>query len=278
MRLVALVLIVLALVASAAAAAPVDDGVRYLESRQQPDGGFAEPGRASDPSLTAWAVLGLVAAGSPPARAAGYLESKPYPTATDLELRILALRALGRNVDALADRLEELRRPDGAIGPLVNSTTWGIIALRAAGRDPGDGAVAYLKQAQAPDGGWSWSAGTQPDTDDTAAAIQALRAAGMRPRAAALRRALAYLRTRQGRDGGFELTPGAGSNAQSTAWAIQAFLAAGRDPGRAAFAYLARAKRPDGSFRFSASHAITPVWVTSYTVAALARRPYPLRP
>ena len=177
MRLFAAFLIALGLVVSAAAAAPVDDGVRYLESRQQPDGGFAEPGRASDPSLTAWAVLGLVAAGSPPERAAGYLADKPYPTATDLELRILALAALGRDVSPLADRLERLRRPDGAIGPLVNSTIWGIIALRAAGRAPGDRAVAYLKAAQARDGGWSWSAGGQPDTDDTAAAVQALRAA-----------------------------------------------------------------------------------------------------
>jgi prenyltransferase beta subunit len=278
MRAVAAVLVSVLALGGVAAAAPVDDGVRYLESRQQADGGFAEPGGASDPALTAWAVLGLAAAGRTPERVAEYLAGKPYPTATDLELRILALAALGRDVSALAASLEALRRPDGGIGPLVNSTAWGVIALRAAGRPVPAASVSFLRGAQARSGGWSWNRGARPDTDDTAAVVQALRAAGFSAKARPIRRALAYLRARQQTDGGFELTPGAGSNVQSTAWAIQAFLAAGRDPGRAAFAYLARARRPDGSFRYSAGFATTPVWVTSHAVAALARQPFPLPP
>jgi prenyltransferase beta subunit len=266
----------LALAAPAVAAAGIADAVRYLESRQGEDGGFADPGRPADPAVTAWAVLGLAAAGSPPAAAAAYLEGKPYPTATDLELRILALDALGRDVSALAGRLEGLVRPDGRIGPAVNSTIWGAIALAAAGRPVPRATVSYLLRAQRPSGGWSWHPATRPDADDTAAAVEALRAAGVGARSRAVRRALAFLRAHQNPDGGFEIEEGKGSNAQTTAWAIQAFLAAGRDPGRAAFAYLEGLQRPDGSFRLSARYATTPVWVTSHALAALARAPFPL--
>ena len=59
--------------------APAAGSSQYLLSRQQPDGGFAEPGGQSDPSLTAWAVLGLAATGRPPQTAAQYLVGKPYP-------------------------------------------------------------------------------------------------------------------------------------------------------------------------------------------------------
>ncbi len=260
-----------------AGAGLVDDAARYLEGRQQADGGFAEPGRAADPSLTAWAVLGLRAGGRTPDGAAAYLAGKPYPTATDLELRVLALAALGADVDGLARQLEGLRRPSGAIGPSLNSTAWGILALRAAGRPAGAATVRYLLGKQAKSGGWPWLSGVAPDSNDTAAAVQALRAAGVPAGSKAIRRALAFLGSLQNPDGGFELTAGRGSDASSTAWAIQAFLAAGREPGQAAFTYLARLRRPDGSFRYSARYATTPVWVTAQVLPALARRPFPIR-
>ncbi|TMK27602.1 MAG: ABC transporter substrate-binding protein, partial [Actinobacteria bacterium] len=106
------------------------------------------------------------------------------------------------------------------------------------------------------------------------AVVEALRAAhvGGRP----IRRALAFLRRHQRQDGGFELTRGRGSDAQSTAWAIQAFLAAGARPGPAAFRYLARLRRADGSYRYDAHYGTTPVWVTAQVLPALARRPFPL--
>jgi hypothetical protein len=89
-------------------------------------------------------------------------------------------------------------------------------------------------------------------------------------------RAVRFLRGFQNRDGGFELTRGRGSDAQSTAWVIQGFVAAGATPPRAAFAYLARLKRPDGSYRYSARYSATPVWVTSQVLAALAKKTFPL--
>ena len=88
-------------------------------------------GRRSDPSLTAWAVLGLTAAGREPGRSPADISRAGPPDANDLALRILALDALGRNTEDVT-RLEGMRGPDGRIGTLVNSTIWGVIALRAA--------------------------------------------------------------------------------------------------------------------------------------------------
>jgi prenyltransferase beta subunit len=260
----------------ASPASPVERAAAYLEAHQQQSGGFGEPGRAPSAGLTAWAVLGLAAAGHPPAGAAEYLAGEPYPSATDLALRILALAALGRDTAGLATRLEGLRRTGGAIGPAVNSTVWGVIALRAAGRDVPEPAIRYLLASQSPGGGWSWARGLRPDADDTAAAIQALRAAGERSRSRPILHGLAFLRGLQNGDGGFEAEAGRGSNAQSTAWAMQAFLAAGKSPGKAAFAYLERLQRGDGSFGYGSTADPTPVWVTSQAIAALARRPFPL--
>jgi iron complex transport system substrate-binding protein len=267
---VKLAALLVVLVLAAPAATPAD----YLLSRQQPDGGFAEPGGQSDPGLTAWAVLGLAATGREAPHAGDFLAGKPYPNATDLALRILALDALGRDTSALVAQLEGLRRPDGRIGPLVNSTVWGVLALRATGRPAGT-SVRYILRAQRPSGGWSWYPRGPADSNDTAAAVQALRAAGVPARARALQRALRYLRRLQRADGGFPLLAGRGSDAQSTAWAIQAFVAARRDPGRAAFRYLAGLRRSDGSYRYSRRYTITPVWVTSQVALALARKPLP---
>jgi hypothetical protein len=249
----------------------------YLQSRQQADGGFAEPGGRSTPGLTAWAVLGLRAAGRPVDRGAAYLEAhqRELDSATDVALGTLADAAAGRAAQALVGRLTALRRDDGRIGPATNSTAWGLLALAQAGEPLPQRAIRYLLAQQARSGGWAWVAGAAPDSNDTAAVVQALRAAHVRGRPIA--RALAYLRRLQNRDGGFELTDGRGSDAQSTAWTIQAFLAAGAKPGRAAYRYLARLRRADGSYRYNARYATTPVWVTAQVLPAVAGKPFPLR-
>jgi hypothetical protein len=262
------------------AAAPVDAPARYLESRQAASGGFAEPGAAPTAGLTAWAVLGLRAAGRQPerlARAREYLEQREgeLALATDVELALVARAALGDRPAALVARVRALVRPSGAIGPTVNSTIWGVLALRAAGEAVPAASVRYLLHAQSRTGGWSWTRGGAPDSNDTAAAIQALRSAGAG--GVPLRRAVRFLRGFQNRDGGFELTAGRGSDVQSTAWAIQALVAARVEPPASAFRYLARMRRPDGSYRYSARYTATPVWVTAQALTALARKPLPLR-
>jgi prenyltransferase beta subunit len=262
------------LAAVLAAGAVAGSPISYVTSHQQADGGFAEPGGRSSPALTAWAVLGLTAAAKPPAGAASYLASAPVGDATDLALRVLALRALGADTGVLASRLESLRRTDGRIGPLVNSTIWAVIALRSLGRPAGTTTVRYLLRQQRRGGGWSWYPHGAPDSNDTAAAIEALRAAGRGGRP--IRRGLAYLRTLQAKNGGFALVEGRAPDAQSTAWAIQAFVAADKRPPARAFAFLVRMRRSDGSYRYSPRYSATPVWVTAQVLPALAGKPFPL--
>ena len=189
----------------------------------------------------------------------------------DLALRVLALEALGEKTDeALLGRLRA-HRP----GTLVNETIWVVLALRAAGEQPPAAFVQAILAAQAKGGGFPWSRGGLQDSNDTAAAIQALRAVGGNP--VAVRRAVVALGTFRNKDGGYALTKGRESDAQSTAWAIQALLSAGRQPGKAPFRYLSRLRRVDGSYRYSSRYATTPVWVTSQVLPALTGKPFPLR-
>jgi hypothetical protein len=264
--------VALKLAAVAAAFAVTVAPADYLAARQQPDGGYAERGGRSDPALTAWAVLGLRAAGRAPARSpVAYLEAAPVADTTDLALRVLALRAAGGDPSEFVARLERQRRPDGRIGSLVNSTAWGVMALPR----PGSAPVRYLLRAQQRSGGWSWLPGGAPDSNDTAAAIQALRSSGVRGKP--IRRGLAYLRSLTAPNGGVRLTPGREPDSQSTAWAIQAYLAAGAKPPAAAFRFLSRMRRDDGSYRYSRRYAVTPAIVTAQVLPALSRKPFPLR-
>lgn len=253
-----------ALVAAAVLAATP---VSFVQSHGV-NGAFAEPGGTPDALLTSWAVLGLRAAGAPAPGSLDYLRSQEssLSASTDVALVALAEQALGYRNETLLAKLAP--QADGRIGPTLNSTYWGVLALGRAGA----ATRRYLLAHQARNGGFAWGVGGPPDSNDTAAALQALRVAGVR--GGAVTRALRFLRTFQNRDGGFELTHGRGSDAQSTAWAIQGFVAAGVKPPRSAFAYLARLRRPDGSYRYSARYVTTPVWVTSQVLAALAKRPF----
>jgi Prenyltransferase and squalene oxidase repeat len=261
--------VVLKLAALAAAVGVAVSPADYVASRQQADGGFAEPGGRSDPALTAWAVLGLSAAGrQPPRSPLAYLRDAPIADTTDLALRILALRAADADAGELTVRLERQRRGDGRIGGLLNSTAWGALALDG----PGATTIRYLVRAQHRSGGWSWAPGGAPDSNDTAAVIQALRSGGVRGKP--IRRGLAYLRRLTTPNGGVRLVPGRAPDAQSTAWAIQAYVAADVKPPSAAFRFLRSLRRPDGSYRYSRRYAVTPVIVTAQVLPALARKPF----
>jgi hypothetical protein len=252
-------------------ATPLGVSADYLEARRAPDGGVSEPGGQADAGLTAWTILALRAAGRDPGRASReYVRSAEPGDVTQTALRALAVGDV-----ELLDRLEAARRPDGRIGPLVNSTAWSVLALRGAGRPARAKTIRYLLGKQRKNGGWPWHPRGDPDSNDTAVVLQALRAAGVRGRP--ITKGVRYLRGQQARDGGFRLVPGRDPDAQSTAWAIQGLLAAGVKPGRAAYRYLAGLRRADGSYRYSKRYAVTPVWVTAQVVPALAGRTFPLR-
>jgi Prenyltransferase and squalene oxidase repeat len=235
------------------------------------NGAFAEPGGVADPSLTAWAVLGLRAAGSSAPGSLAYLQSQESTlvSTTDVALVVLAERSLGAPSPGLLARLATAEHPNGRIGETVNSTIWAVLAL---GRSPA-ATTRFVLARQARNGGFAWNAGGQPDSNDTAAALELFRVAHVT--GAPVARAVSFLLGFRRPDGGFELANGRGSDAQSTAWAIQGLVAAGRAPPRSAFAYLARLKRADGSYRYSTQYDTTPVWVTAQVLAALAKRPFP---
>jgi Squalene-hopene cyclase C-terminal domain/Prenyltransferase and squalene oxidase repeat len=269
----------------------------YLLRAQNRGGGFGPvAGRPSADLETAWAAMGLAAVGRrvSPATARFIAARAPRMTDTgDIERTILGLVAAGRSPRNagganLVATLLRRHRSDGSFERLVNRTSFAVLALRAAGRSTRDTTVrraaAWVASQQNRDGGFNFGGRGGPSgIDDTAAAVQALRAAG-RPRRGAVARAAAFIARTQNPDGGFPLQPGAGSNAQSTAWAIQALVAAGRDPdrvrrrgSRSPLGYLRTLVASNGSVRYSRTSAQTPVWVTAQALTALARRPFPIR-
>ena len=276
-----LVLVVMALAVATGAvgaptASPLAGAGAFLAAAQLTDGGFAEAGRESDPALTAWATFGLVASGGggdARARALTYLRAHESSGKTDTDVALLALARL-----ALGDRPEALLAHLRAVkpGPLVNAEVWALLALRGAGEPAPPALLRDVLSVQSRSGGWSWLRGGKPDSNDTAAALEALRAAGVT--GTSIARGLAALRTFRNRDGGYALTRGRDSDAQSTAWAIQALFACGKRPRAATWRFLARLRRADGSFRYTLDYGTTPVWVTAQVAPALAGRPYPLLP
>ena len=242
--------------------------VSFVQSHAT-NGAFAESGGTPDAILTAWAALGLRAAGAGAPGSLDYLHAQEASLSSSNDVAIVALaeEALGDRNAALLGRLKV--KPSGQIGESLNSTYWGVLAL---GRSSA-ATTRFILRQQTKAGGFAWYLHGQPESNDTAAALEALHVAGVR--GAPIARAVRFLRTFQNKDGGFELTHGRGSDAQSTAWAIQGLVAAGVAPPHRAFTYLARLRRPDGSFRYSAKYATTPVWVTSQVLAALARKAFP---
>jgi energy-coupling factor transport system substrate-specific component len=287
-----------------AARVAIDSELSYLTGAQNADGGFgASPGQPSSELYTAWAAIGIAATGRNPLSVnrdghtvldALKAEARSLNGAGDLERTILALRACGASVHTLSGgdpvkRLLGYRASDGSFGHLANLTAFAILALRAAGEGPRSatvsGAARWLSRQQDGDGGFGFATkGAGSDVDDTAAAMQALAASGLRGRPA-MARGVAFLRRAQDLDGGYPQQQGGTSNAQSTAWAVQALLAAGHDPAkvtragsRSPLSYLESLVGPEGSVRYSRTGTQTPVWVTAQALTALAEKPFPIAP
>jgi hypothetical protein len=289
-------------VATVASSEVVPRVVAFLERAQDADGGFGgAPGERSSELYSAWAALGLAAAGRDPTdvQRSGHSvldairnEAATLGGAGDLERTILALRACGApaSLPGLGDllvRLERYREDDGSFEHLVNITAFAVLALAHDGRTAGDpvvsSAVAWLDGQQDADGGFGYSGrGGVADVDDTGAVVQALAAAGQADGSVASA-AIRFLERSVSRDGGFPQQPGGEPNAQSTAWAVQGLVAAHRDPARplpgarrSPLAYLQALTAPNGSVRYSLASTQTPVWVAAQALTALARKPLPI--
>jgi len=276
--------------ASVASAAPsvaeerVERAVAFLSSNQNADGGFGEAGASSDATLSAWVALALESAGveAAPLRRGSttlgaYLERQSPELTTDIELHLLARARLGLNTGPLAAALKAEIRPSGRIGPRLNSTIWGVLALRAAGERVPKSVTRYLRRSQDRSGGFSFAVNGPPDTNDTAAAIQALRAAGLGARARPIKRAFRYLAAARKTSGGYPLVPGKSADAQSTGWVLQAYAAAERRGSARSRRFLVRLQQTNGSLHYRRKQLLTPVWVTAQALPGLLGVPFGAR-
>jgi prenyltransferase beta subunit len=249
----------------------LDSTVRFLQNAQNSDGGFSADGNAgepSDPEFTAWAAIGLAAAGINPQNQARQGGESAYTylvdhvnvlaATTDFERVLLVVDAAGTSaqdfggvnlIQAILHRQlaeGDFVHDEGDQSPGVNDTVFAILALspiqepavqEAIGR-----AVKWLEREQNSDGSWPSACpktvpgcvrgGEDPagEIDMTAAAIEALNAAGIHD-TEAQHKALEFLRKAQHSDGGFpEFTGEAESDTASTSWAVQAVWSAGENP------------------------------------------------
>lgn len=289
---------------AAAARIAVSREVAFLAAAQNRDGGFGgAAGQTSSELFSSWVALGLAAAERNPlsVRRGGHTvldairaQASSLQGAGDLERTILALHACGVSARSLpggdpVTRLLRYRDHDGSFMEQANLTAFAVLALRAAGYGAHDRIVSHaagwLARQQDADGGFGFATrGSFSDVDDTAAAVQALAAAGVRG-GPVLTHAVAFVLGAQNLDGGFPEQRGGESNAQSTAWAIQALDASGRhveavtrQGSRSPLEYLESLIASDGSVHYSRTGSQTPVWVTAQALTALAGRPLPIAP
>ncbi len=239
----------------------VGKAVEYVRGQQDPltgePFGFEHGSFSSDWVATSLAAAGVSAAdvhtpGNPSLQDflfddyTGFWGGPPTKAVTDYERVTLVAHAAGLDPARLSADLNLPAQIAGSWNPIagsfgepsINSTVFGILALRTApvpawALVP---AVSYLRQRQHDDGGWTFSASMAPaakaepsEPDMTGAAIAALCEAGAPAYDPSVAPALAYLH------GLLVDTTGAfhyafGDNADATAWAVSGLNACGIDP------------------------------------------------
>lgn len=288
---------------AAAQAGPLARALDHLAAHQDPRGGGFAFGPGTDTTYTQWAAMAVAAAGEDARRwrrgrttlRAALDRPLVGGTLADVERATVALAATGIDPRTAHGRnlvREVLRaqRTDGMIGPDVSTTAWGILALRAGGLEPGsratrDACVA-LERLQRPDGGWALTkADPRSGPNTTAAAIQALVAAGHDPETSlALRRARLFLLSAQNPDGGFPPVVGGTSAALTTAWVAISIRSLGERPSLLPWdrsggplAFLRGLQLPDGGVRNATESSRASVWATSQAALAFSGKYLPQR-
>jgi energy-coupling factor transport system substrate-specific component len=240
--IVAPLLLVALILGGAGAAHATSSPAGYLLAAQNADGGFgAAPGQASGELFSGWAALGLGAEGYNPAQVSHGGRS------------LLAYLRAGAGSDHDPGSIERT-----------------ILAAAAAGADPhsfgGRDLIAALEGEIRRDGSVS------RQTNLTAFAVLALRAAGVSPSARTLR----WLVDQEDRDGGFNFSTAGGMSDPDDTGAVLEALAG--DPGaaatrarRRAVSYLGRHEDSDGGFAASpgaGSNAQSTAWAVQGLIAA----------
>jgi len=277
----------------AAAAKGTAEALAYVKARQGLDGGFAEPGAASDTSTTCWAMLAGSAAGEQVlAWSRGgetplkYLESQSASLVklSDIELFTLALASAGadpRNFTGkdLVSLIESGVKSDGQIGSTVAEHCRGLLALASAKAKPAAASTTWLLQHQRTDGGWGENDAVL--VQDTALAVEALVGLDM-AEASVVDPAMKLLRDKIGSDGGYGQK--GVSNVDVTSTVVQAICATGQDPaseawsfhGNSPAAYLQSMQAADGHYQYSKGTESQPAMTTATAVPASAGKPFPL--
>jgi hypothetical protein len=116
---------------------------------------------------------------------------------------------------------------------LVNDDIFAVLGIDRAGAASAISPLVagFIRDTQAPDGGWNFGASSPTgDVDMTGAAIASLCAAGATPDDPAVAAGLAFLEAAQNQsNGGFD-SAFLGSNADTTAWAVDGLRRCGIDP------------------------------------------------
>lgn len=250
----------------------LDRTVRYLQDAQNPDGGFGgQPGTVSDPGFSAWAAIGLAAAGINP-------QDQRRPGGISV-------------YDYLLGHAGELSAPNAecAHGSCTTELERALLVVDASGTSPHDFAgvdlVARLLDRQLPDGGFPHEAGSaRAGMNDTIFAILALSPVAEPGAREAVRSASEWVVRAQNSDGSWPPTcpkvvagcsaPGTDPRGEvdMTAAAVEALNAAGRHGGEAeegAFAYLGAAQNLDGGFPELPGELESNVASTAWTVQAI---------
>jgi len=242
--------LLLILTTTVTAADPIANGLAWLRTQQQEDGGFTNGfSEGADLGTTCDVVLALAAAGEDINDWVSDAGNSPLDY---LEARVaggdialigekakvsLALLALGQDptsfagADLIGDIQADFDESTGSYGSSIYDQALIIVALVQADQPVPAGAVDFLIDSQSDNGTWALFGDTEDavgDTNTTALAIQALIASG---RAAEIDPALDYLHTVQNNDGGFPYQNpseyGTDTDANSTAIVYQALVAAG---------------------------------------------------
>ena len=210
----------------------------YLLTAQNADGGYGGgPGQASTELFSGWAALGLAAEGYNP-------------------------RDVKRGTQSLIGYLRAAAPSESDPGSLERT----ILDVAVAGLDPtnfgGRDLVADLQRDIARNGS------VADQTNLTAFAVLALRAAGVAPQAHTLR----WIVRQQDRDGGFNFsTAGAVSDVDDTGAVLEALAGSPRRATSRAVAFIERQQDRDGGFPASAgagSNAQSTAWAVQGLVAA----------
>ena len=283
----------------------IDNGLDFIAKYQNTDGGFLEPNMKTSAIGSTWfTTQAIVAAGEDPLSAKwtkngktplDYLVESPDGKSDgtgETAKWVTFVTACGKDPYTYADydavaALKEKIGSDGRGGSYVYTTYWVVFGLVAAGEDADD-QIAWLRKQQHADGGFG-SYGKEydepADPDNTAAAIMAMRAAGVPADDPAVKKAVQYLKDTIEENGGYNYGYYSAPNLASTAWVVQAFCSVGIDPstvkssaGNSPVDYLLSLQKEDGSFRYTETLTDTPVSMTARAVAALSGCAYPILP